>query len=817
MDTLRYDLTQATRSLLRAPHLTATVVLTLAVGIAVVSGFFSLLNGILFRPLPYAESHEIVRLQETRPDRSVTAGWVSPHTYRALEGGSGSFESVGMYEDARINLATDDWVTSVPAVRMEPTTLDLLGVAPALGRSLGPADAFTGAPTVALLGHDLWTRRFEADPAVLGHIVRVDGDPVQVVGVMPEGFVFPDRGELWLPFERPRGEVLADGDWSVAARLADRTTPEEARAELSRTAAGLADEGLIPAGSRLWMTELVNRAAGGFGPLMGLLLGVGVFVLMVVCSNVASLLLARSARRRSEMAVRSALGASRERLIVQALMEGLTLAALAGALGLVLSTWMVNGFLVALDVPYPAWFEPQVDLRVVSFTALVSAASVLLFGLPAALEGSKVNLAGSLSAGSQGVTGGRRARRVRGTVIALEVAFAFVLVTGAVLMATSVARVEDLDFGVDGHRVLQANVLLRGDAYDAPETRDEYYRTALDRIEALPGVEVAALEGRVHGLRALDENRDPHPDSILRGTLVPENGEPLSARQAILSVVTPGYFRTMGLEILRGRALSPSDREGTVRVAVVSEALADRLWPGEDPVGRIVRAGGIDGLALTVVGVVEEHRRLVGFGSPGGGAARVEPGRHLYLPFAQATTHPFILARSAREGAEALAPGVRSALREVDPHQAVTSIHPASANHERLADAFGIIVWLVLGLAGVGAGLATLGIYGVIAQGVAERTREIGVRTALGGSVRRIVRMVMADGLKLAGWGLAAGLVLSLLFTRVLGSLLYDVAPTSPVVLGGVALFFLGVGAAASALPARQATRVDPSVALRAE
>ncbi|HZD04914.1 MAG TPA: ABC transporter permease, partial [Longimicrobiales bacterium] len=389
IDAIRYELVHAVRGLRRAPALALTIVTGLAVGIGVVTAFFGLVDALLLRPLPYSEPEELVRLQERGP--GMLMDHVSPAAYEALRTGARSLGSLGLYQDASLNLATDEWTESVSGARVGPALLRTLGVRPALGRLPGPADTFTGTETVLVLGDGLWRRRFDADPGVVGRVVTLEGEQAQIVGVMPEGFAFPGFGEVWAPFTQPRSELLATGEQVAAvARLAPGVAVELARAEVESLGRRLAAAASIPASAELRVVEGLFYRSRGLGVLPWLFLGAAGVVLLVVCSNVASLLLARGARRRSEIAVRASLGATRGRLVGGTLLEGALLAAAGGGLGLLVSRGILRIFLHHVGGSFPLWFDPVLDARVVAFAVLASAGSVLLFGVPPALEGSRL-------------------------------------------------------------------------------------------------------------------------------------------------------------------------------------------------------------------------------------------------------------------------------------------------------------------------------------------------------------------------------------------------------------------------------------------
>lgn len=813
MDTMLQEVRSAVRSLARARGTSLVIVLTLAFGIGVVSAFFSFVDALLLRPLPYAHPQELVHISEESP--GMYQFQVSPGVYRELRTGSvPSIAGVAAYQGTwDFNLSGPDWTESVSGARVSPELFSLLGVKPMLGRLPGKDETYTGAETVVVLGHELWARRFHSDPAVVGTTVHLDGTPAQVVGVMPPGFVFPERGEIWAPMPEPPGTSAGSPEGvMLVARLAKGATTTAVQQQLTGLARHMAAAGMLPSGARLDMAALYDRS-GGIGYLPWILLGAAGLVLLIVCSNVASLLLARAARRSTDAALRSVLGASRGRLVGEALLEGGLLAACGGVLGLIASGWILRAFLAGLRANFPLWFHPGLDLRVVAFTAGIAVLSVAAFALPPALSGSRVDPARHLAAGAVGVTGSRRARRLRASIIVGEVAFAFVLVVGGALMALSVSRMSRVDLGTDAGDVYQVWVSLEGSVRATDASRHEFFQAAMARVgEALgPGASIALSSSGIGGFVGADT---ASARSMNRKPTVSDDGVSIPAGRVRWNAVTPGYFRTVGLALRSGRGVTRQDVAGTPRIAVVSESVAKRLWPHVDPVGHTLHAGGANGVLLQVVGVAADQSTL----NAGRASVRTEALPLIYVSEAQ--TEPWnrmLLVRPAPGTEATLAGVVRRAIRAVDPYQAVSFVAPLDYVVRGIRRSFGTIALLLGALAAAGAGLGAMGIWGVIAEGVAERTREIGIRTALGGTPRRIVAALLWEGLRLSAAGLVGGVALSLLGTRVLRSMLYHVEPADPGVLVGALVGFLAVGWLASVLPARRATRIDPMEALRTE
>lgn len=809
---VRDELTHAFRSAVRDPGLTVTLVVTLAVGIGAVTGFFSIVNAQLFRPLPYHEPHRLVGFQAWVP--GFAEGSIPTAVLDPLRRDLSAFEYVGAYQATHFNLGVEGWTDSYSGARVDHHALRALGVEPLLGRLPGADDLHTGAEVGVLVSYRIWSEVFGRDPGIVGQRVLFEGADVPVLGVMPEGFVFPERGELWAPFIEPWATRAVDDQVTALARLAPGVPRGRADAEVRGLASGLVEQGLLRQGARLTVLDEIFNRGRALVFLPWLLIGTGLAVLVVVCSNVASALLARAARRQSEMAVRGALGASSGRLIAGALLEGGMLAMTGGVLGLFLANAGIEVFLASLGANFPVWFRPALDLRVAAFTVGTVACSVLLFALPAALQGAHQGLGRTMAAGGPTATRPRRALRLRSTLIAVQVALSLLLVVGGALFATSALRLSAMETGFDTERAWEVWFGLSGEVADDPELRAGFVQGVIERAAGLPMVAGVASEGSVEGLRG-------HPlitrDS-LRAHDVDAGGA--TARPA-LAAVSPGYFHASGLGLARGRDFGPQDGAGTPLVVIASRALAQRLWPELDPLGQRVRVGGPNGVRAQVVGVANDEQTLDG-GGPRGGGMYARPVEQLYLPEAQAWVHsPRVVLRTrpglAQDDPAGLSAALRGVVRETDPHQAVAGVQPLGASSEAIHRAFELIAALLVGLAAVGAGLAVLGVWGLIARSVAERSREIGVRAALGGSARSIVGGVMASGLKVTLVGVVAGLGLAALVAPLLGGFLYEIEPLAPTVLGGCAGAFVAIGLLAAWWPARHAARIDPVDALRAD
>ncbi len=807
MDTLLLDLRYALRSLRRSRGFAAAATLCLALGIGVNTATFSIVNTVLLRPPPFADGDRVVRLYSQAPRQEWEQDAFSTGELAEIRARSRTLAGVAGAGQRGFNLAGGG-----EAVRLQgsPVTHDLfplLGVRPALGRGFLPEEDRPGGEPVVILGHEVWRSQFGGRADVVGSKAVVNGIPTTVVGVMPRGFRFPVKSDLWVP-ARPDPADALDARWSwmvAVARLRPGATTEQAGADLARVARELAAE--HPAthagwrfGARAYGSAYVR---GERGTMLALMLGAVGFVLLIACANVANMLLARGAARRREIAVRAALGAARRRIVRQLLTESVLIALSGGAAGVLVGTWWLDWLVSTLGVEVPYWMTFELDGRVLAYTAALSVATGLLFGVLPALRASRPDLTGALGDGAAGATGGPRRNRLRGTLVAGEIALALVLLAGSALSIRSFLAAARTDPGVDAGRILTARTSLTGERYDAVAARAAFFRQLEGRIGALPGVRGAAL---TTALPAGDEGA---------GTTVAAEGaaDPDDEIGARWIAVTPGYWEAMGRPLLAGRNFTEREAaDSAARVAIVSAELAERLWPGRDPLGRRIRVE-VEGATpwLTVVGVAP----TLGYAKPGEDGERER--RQVHLPYARAGWRLMTLAvRSAGDPA-ALAAPVRREVRALDPSLPLFTVHTMSDYRastlwlERAAgQAFASLALLALLL-------AALGVYGVTAYAVGQRTREIGIRMALGARAPDVVGMVVREGALLAAAGIGVGLLGAWGVSRLMRSTLYGVGPGDPVAFVAAPLLLAAVAVAASWLPARRAARVDPMTALRSE
>ncbi|HEX7049876.1 MAG TPA: ABC transporter permease [Longimicrobiales bacterium] len=811
MDTILRDLRYAARQLLKRPGFTAIAVLALALGIGANTAVFSVVDAVLLEPLPFKEPERLMVLweQETAvPDRPPEP--TSAATFQDWRAQSRTFDELAAWVYSGFALTGAGEPEEIGTVRASANLFRLLGVEPALGRAFLPEEEQPGRHRIVILSHGLWQRRFGGDPGILGRSLTLDGEPYAVVGVMPAGFRFPDDDDvgMWVPLSYLPYELRSRGQrmFNVVGRLAADATLEQAQNEMSTIAGRLAVQ--YPEAHRGW-DVLVQPARevviGETRPALLVLLGAVAFVLLIACANVASLLLARAADRQREIAVRSALGASRRRLVRALLVESGLVALLGGAAGLLLAVWGLDLILALAPEGLPRWNVIRIDGDVLAFTTFAAAATALLAGLAPALNASRAAPASALREGSDRTTEGAGGRRLRHAMIVAEVALSIVLLVGAGLLIRSFHRLSNVDPGFDADHLLAAAIFLPDNRYPDDARQIHFFESLLERVRSLPGV---TSVGAVTTLPMNPVGIDHDMPFRVPGT--PEAlADPLP--QADFRIASEGYFRTMGIPLLRGRGFTARDRADAPCVIVVNETFVQRfLPPGSDPLRESVVIGDDPGdPACDIIGVVGNvrHRGLDAVPRPEFYVAFRQVYSYGTLTLAVRTTRdPLALAQAVKEQVFALDPALPVA--ELATMDALVADSVADRRfHLSLLGAFAALAVI----------LAASGIYGVISYTVAQRTREIGIRIALGARRGEVLRAVLGQGARLAALGAAFGLAGALLLTRSLAGMLYEVSPTDPLTFGGVAAVLAAIALLASWLPARRAARVDPMVALRSE
>lgn len=802
LDALQHDLRYALRQLRRSPGFAVVAILTLALGLGATTAIWSVVDGVLLRPLPYPHPDRLLRVWHFNTRNDAPREQVSFETYRGLVGGVDALDAAaGVSPRWSFVLREPGQPERVQGYWVSASFFDLMGVRPAVGRGFRPDEDRADGPPVALLGHALWERKFGGDPGVVGRSIRLSGRAVTVVGVMPAGFDFPDAAGVWAPLaQNPlvgRGRQVRWVD--VVGRLAPGATVEGARDGIAAYFERLA--GAYPkanGGLRATVQTLYASIVGGVKPALWTLLGGVAFLLLITCANLSNLLLSRAAARRGELAVRQALGAGSGRLVRQLLTESVTLGLFGGAAGTVLAYALVRIFRSMGPADLPRLGAVAVDLRVLGVAGGLTLAAGVLFGLAPALAAAREGVQGSLRRTGRSVAGGRD--RLRSGLVVSQVTLALVLLAGAGLLLHSFVRLTSVDPGFRASGVLTLQFGVPSGYDDAGAV--DFYRRLFDRLEAIPGVTAAGGATRLPLGDALSTRLE------IRGRDVPDGDQPdVEFRRA-----SPHYFAAMGIPVLRGRGFDERDGPDAPPVMILSRAAAEEFWPGENPIGKRVRFwySGMppDAPWLEVVGITGDVKEF-------GLDAAAPPVA--YVPFSQGPpSSPFVAVHTTGDPA-ALAAPVRERLRSLDPDIVIWNVSSMSARvSESVArQRFSL---LLIGAFGVLAlALAAVGIYGVLAYAVRRRSREIGIRMALGAAGGDVVRMVVGHGLRLAAAGLALGLVAALLVTRLMRSLLFQVSPADPLALGGVTAVLAAVAAAAAWLPARRATRVDPMTVLREE
>jgi len=806
METLLQDLRYAARRLTRAPAFTLIAVLTLALGIGANSAIFSVVNAVLLRPLPYPEPDRLVTVNQLW--EGTLPSVFTPANYRDVRAQNTVLERMAAYDATGLTLTGRGEPVRLEGVEVGDGFFEALRVRPVLGRTFRPEENQPGRTRVVVLGHGLWQERFGGDPEIVGKVVSLSGNPYEVVGVMPRGFSFPAERQLYVPLEYEEDFMSDDsrGAWylQVIGRLKPGVSVEQAAAQVAQIGKRL--EAAYPeTNTDVGMSafSLRERMVGKVRASLWVLLGAVGFVLLIACANVANLLLARAAARETELAVRTALGAGRARLVRQLLTESVVLGTLGGAAGLLLALWG-SAFLVALQPEgIPRLEEVRVDGTVILFTAGMALLTGLLFGLIPAAQVGRGSLAASIREGGRGALSGRGSKRVRGALVVAEVALAMILLTGAGLLVQSFVRLQRVDPGFQPEGALTFRLSLPQAQYDAPEERAAFYQRLSERVQALPG---ARSVGAVIALPLSDFGFTFSFEVEGRAPAQPGEEPSIQTR-----VATPDYFRTMGIPLVRGRGFTADDRRGSPQVVLISEAAVRRYFPDEDPIGKRITLGwGTEdghggGEGVGVVGDVREF------------ALAQESEPLLFVPHAQVPVPSMTMVLRTSLPPESQVAAVRSLVREMDANLPLAEAQPLRSVVAESVSQPRFYMLLLTIFAAVALVLAAIGIFGVISYTVVQRTREIGVRIALGADPRSVLGLVVGGAVALAAAGVALGALGALAGTRLLSGLLYEVGATDPLTFAGVAALLLGVAAAASWLPARRATRVDPNVALRYE
>jgi putative ABC transport system permease protein len=813
-NTALQDIRFGARSLRRNPAFAAVAILTLALGIGANAAIFSVVNTVLLRPLPWSEPDRAVMIWSkwTAFDKTwVATGEVVDYRRRAR-----TLSEVAAWAEGQVNLTGDGDPERVSSASVTANLFSTLGVRTMMGRTFSAVEDVRNGPNVVVLSHALWTRRYAADPAIVGRTIQINGNTFEVTGVMPSGFVLPtdyqnpEPSQLWLPLQMdPASMDHGSHGLYAAARLQPGATVRQAADELHGIAVAMTDEGLYPRQMQFdtVVLSLTDEVVGNVRRAIWLLFGAVAFLLLIACANVANLLLARAEGRQREIAVRAALGASRLRVMRQLLTESLVLTGIATTVGLALAFVGVRfvGWWNPANVPRVA--DVAVNLRVLLFTAAVAVITSLVFSLAPAVRALRVDLTDSLKDGAQGASSGGGRQRYRHALVVIEMALAVVLLVGAGLMLRSLWALQRVQLGFDPSQVLTLRLSLPVASYQAPEQVVDFYSRLLDRVRAIPGVRTAGA------VRALPLGSTIGDFGLRVEGFTPTPG---TGAKGDWQIASAGYLEAIGERVIRGRSITPDDKTDTMLVALINEEMARRYWAGRDPIGgRFQIGGGAQNRPfITVVGIVADVRH--------NGITQAVKEK-FYVPHTQwhksvgNAIRTMTLVMKAQGDPQALANPVRQTIRDLDPKLPVAEVRTMDEVVAATLSAPRFTGMLLGVFAALALALSAIGIYGVLSYVVSRRTREIGIRVAIGAGRGQVLRLVLGSGVGLALVGIVVGLAAAASLSRVMTTLLHDVQPGDPATYATVAGVLTIVAIVASLVPAWRATRVDPVKALKAE
>lgn len=804
MESLLQDVRFAARTLRKAPGFASVAILTVALGIGANTAIFSVVNAVLLRELPFGSPEDLVMVWLDNRVQGFHEDLTSYPNFADLRDQNRTLADLAAFSNRGFSLTGAGDPERLRGAAVSARFFDVMQVAPFLGRTFRSDEDQPGAEPLAILSHGLWVRRFGAQSDIVGQTVSLDGTQRNVVGVMPPGFDFPDDAELWTelnPSERARNARGALWLWTVG-RLAPDASVQQARSDLNGAMTRIAEQvELDPTEYGITVNPLHDQLVGDVRTALWVLLGAVGLVLLIACVNVANLILAKASAREGEMAVRAALGAGRGRIVRQLLTESVILALVGAPLGLLLAAVGLNVLTSMAPPDLPRLDEVGMDGQILAFTALLTVLSAFVFGLVPAFHGARSNLGTQLRQGASAVSGRSRNALRRGLIVA-EIAIAVVLLVGAGLLIRSFNRMQAVDVGFDVDGVATMSLTVPASRYEGAADVMQFYARVTEQMGALPEVRSVGLASSILV--------GQFPNS---GLINIEGRPPLEGAERVeilQDAIDQGLLPTLGVSLVRGRMFNDGDAAGQPRVALINQTMANLFWPDGDPMGQRIIFGPAapDGPWLTIVGVVGDMKR----------SARDRPVRAAtYIPHAQSPRRSMIVvANSDRAGADLL-PALRQALWSIDPDQPVSrSATMEDLLAERTAGSQFNTTLLTL-FAVIALLLAAAGVYGVMAYFVSQRTRELGVRIALGAGRGDVVKLVVGSGMRLAGIGIAVGIVLALALSRFLASMLFNVSTSDPVTLSGVIAVLSLVALVACLLPAQRATRVDSMLAIRAD
>ena len=814
-DTLRQDITGALRGLIKSPGFAAASLITLALGIGATSAIFSVVKAVLITPLPYAHPERTVQIFTRWTAFEKT--WIADQEVIDFRHMAKTVTAIAAWNSGQQNLTGDGEPIRIGVGFVTANLFDVLGSRPLVGRLMTEDEDRPNGPPVAVLGYPLWQARYGSDPSIVGRTVMINDVPVEVIGIMPEGFRLPtdfnddaaEPTELWRPMAWDLTQLSRNHGYYAVATLAPGQSASSVTEELRAICTRLTEQGAYPVQMKFtaFAVPLDEEIRGGVRPAMWLLMGAVGFLLLIACANVANLLLVRGDARLREMAVRTAMGAAPDRLVRQLLTESVVLALLGAILGLALASVGLRILMTVDPTSLPPLAPVRLDWTVVAFTLVLGVVTTIVFGLAPALRTLRINLVESLREGGQQTVAAHR-QRLRNLLVVVEVSLAVVLVIGAGLMVRSLSALGRIDLGFNPEQVLTMRVSVPAARYDTPEKVIEFYRLLNERVRAIAGVQSAGFV-RVLPLATTIGDYGLDIEGFQESPGVNAKGD--------WQIVTDGAFEAMGMRLMRGRSFVAADTRQSQPVAVINETMARTYWKNpDDAIGGQIRLGsGMNRPYLTVVGMVADERH--------NGVTGVVKEK-FYVPHSQwhiATAGAiirggFLVIRTAGDPMRVAGP-VRDQIRSMDPNLPVANIRPMTEVVSTALATPRLTGFLMGAFATIALTLAAVGIYGVLSYLVTRRTHEIGIRLAVGADRTQVLALVLQQGLTLAAAGIGIGVVAALLLTRLMQSLLYEVGPGDPWTFVTVSLALIGVSLLAAALPAFRATRVSPLIALRTE
>ena len=802
---LGHDLRYGGRQLAKSPGFTLIAVLTLALGIGATTAIFSVVYGAVIRPLPWQEPERIVRAFFVSPEGEKHGAFSAPN-FLDLRAQSKTLSGVASVSGMTLNLSGDGSEPErLPGAQVSANYFEVMGMRPLAGRTFAPGEDQPDAQRVTVISEELWERRFGRDPEVIGRTLTLNGQPRTVVGILARGTQLPSGADAWVPMVFTPDDLDGRGAvWFAAfARLAPGATLERTTAEGSLIARRLAEQ--YPEANAGYLETMTFEPAqetltGSSRKPLLILLGAVCCVLLIACVNVANLLLVRAASRQGEIVIRSALGAGRSRIVRQLLTESVVLALAGGAAGVALAFWATRALVKLAPAGVPRLEELGMDSTALLFALGVSLLTGVLFGLAPALQTSRTDLSAALREGTRG-SRGKGGTRARSVLVVVEMALAVVLLAGAGLLIRSFAQLQGVQTGFEEENVVTFNLELPSAKYPDEAKLRAFTAALMERMERLPGVESAGAT--VSGL-PFDGGQNVLTFSIEGRPPAPPGKEDIM----VMGTATPDYFKTLGIPVVRGRAFTRQDRDGAPGAGVINEAATRRFFPNQNPLGQRITIGTREPQTSEIVGIVADFKQDEL-------EQEIEP--MMFRPYDQAPQESLAIVLRSKQDVQTLAPALRTRVKELDPDLPLYGLQTMDELVAKSTAPSRFYMLLLGGFAFISLVLAAVGIYGVIAYAVRQRTQEIGIRLALGATGDRVLRMVVGQGLALAGIGALVGLLGALFATRGMQSLLFEVSATDPAIYAGVALVLVAVAALASYLPARRAARTDPQLVLRGE